>query len=36
MTFQPQMKSPVDPVKLEKLAEVAVKVGLGFNAARIW
>jgi aminopeptidase len=28
MTFMPQSQNSVDPVKLEKLAEVAVKVGL--------
>src|ERR1700712_4226192 len=28
MTFMPQSQSSVDPVKLEKLAEVAIKVGL--------
>lgn len=28
MTFMPQSHSSVDPVKLEKLAEVAIKVGL--------
>ncbi|MBB3592859.1 aminopeptidase [Rhizobium sp. BK529] len=28
MTFMPQSHSAVDPVKLEKLAEVAIKVGL--------
>ncbi|RUM27355.1 aminopeptidase [Rhizobium vallis] len=28
MTFMPQSQNTVDPVKLEKLAEVAVKVGL--------
>lgn len=28
MTLHTEIKSPVDPVKLEKLAEVAVKVGL--------
>ncbi|SIQ73599.1 aminopeptidase T. Metallo peptidase. MEROPS family M29 [Rhizobium sp. RU20A] len=31
MTFQPQKQPPVDSVKLEKLAEVAVKVGLGLT-----
>src|SRR6476661_2890264 len=28
MTFMPQSQNTVDPVKLEKLAEVAIKVGL--------
>src|SRR3954469_25211522 len=28
MTFMPQSQNTIDPVKLEKLAEVAVKVGL--------
>ncbi len=28
MTLHTEIKSPVDPIKLEKLAEVAVKVGL--------
>lgn len=27
---------PIDPVKLEKLAEVAIKVGLQLQKIRIW
>ena len=31
MTFMPQSQNSVDPVKLKKLAEVAVKVGLNLQ-----
>lgn len=36
MTFMPQSQNTVDPVKLEKLAEVAVKVGLQLQKVRTW